>query len=539
MAKFLYTTPTAGQDGSFADINESLDARTNRLQRALERDAAIKANQQRTNATLLSNAQKQAASALKRTDGYDSAKLLPEVRPLFAEYVRQQKESVNYFMSGDLAAQEQVIKNIEDFFVTYSRHTQDPTVQATREEMRDLATSPEKREDHAAAISPIYQLNLDLDDFIKAETRHLTGFYQPGSLRLGENGVVYGVSTSEDEQGEMPITDMGAWRGKDGTYDTSPYLGTKATKTSLEIATSWVRENSMVNGVHDMSKAREYAANLLKLNPSELGLQARMTLVAEAFGSDMLDNKDLITEYLANERDTEGNFVGLTSKSYQQAIFEEESKMIEFLAQKSFKPEEEEEDTEGNAVTQEEKDRILDGVFDSTPASFKVVSGDSEVMYGATEALRRQGATPFGEHYSLNRLGTGRIPITVENPAYKPTLNAAGEPVYPDVPATIEITPSQIVVVPSSDGQYALIIDKISVDGTPFTQLVLDSEQDQDTLKSLDFAIKENYEYLLDLNQLVEHAQGKFDGYKEAERAGNAGQGAPPAQTGRPDTSRY
>ncbi|HAG30590.1 MAG TPA: hypothetical protein DCL39_14120, partial [Alteromonas macleodii] len=95
MAKFLYTTPTAGQDGSFADINESLDARTNRLQRALERDAAIKANQQRTNATLLSNAQKQAASALKRTDGYDSAKLLPEVRPLFAEYVRQQKESVD------------------------------------------------------------------------------------------------------------------------------------------------------------------------------------------------------------------------------------------------------------------------------------------------------------------------------------------------------------------------------------------------------------------------------------------------------------
>ena len=68
------------------------------------------------------------------------------------------------------------------------------------------------------------------------------------------------------------------------------------------------------------------------------------------------------------------------------------------------------------------------------------------------------------------------------------------------------------------------------MDGTPFTQLVLDSEQDQDILKSLDFAIKENYEYLLDLNQLVEHAQGKFDRYKEAERAGNAGQGNAPAE---------
>ena len=119
---------------------------------------------------------------------------------------------------------------------------------------------------------------------------------------------------------------------------------------------------------------------------------------------------------------------------------------------------------------------------------------------------------------------------------YVPTVNQAGEEVYPDVDPVIQITPTDLAIAPTGDGKYQVVINNISVDGSPYS-MVLDGEQDIDIIKKIDFYLKDSYDGHMSIDKLVERAYQKYNALEQAQQQG--AQAPPPAQTGRPDTSRY
>ena len=66
---FLYTTPAPTQTPGFEDINQSIQVRNARFQRAIERDQALKNAQQVQQARELANAKKIAATNAASADG--------------------------------------------------------------------------------------------------------------------------------------------------------------------------------------------------------------------------------------------------------------------------------------------------------------------------------------------------------------------------------------------------------------------------------------------------------------------------------------
>lgn len=535
MSDFFYTQAIPQGDTSFADINQSIQNRAARMDAALKQNAAVRAAEERANAQRLSAAQKRAQDNLKRLDGYDSSQLIPPLRPLFREYVNQKLEDTNYFAIDDPSAIEAALDDISAWFVKHSAHTQNETVVSMHDEMFDLASDPDKRKDYAESKSPISELNLELPQFIEAEQYHRGGF--AAEYRLEANGAVTAIDVSNIDAGRMPIYDMAAW-GNPETYNPAKFLGTKATKTLTEIGTGWVRDAATtLDKTYDPEEASRKATSLIKMNKTDQGIETRRRIVENYFSDEMLANSDLVSEYIMNERDNEGNFVGDQTKNYQEVLFRAEAEAIDELL--SIAPFTREEKEEGTRQDQEDEAQILYGVFNSDPVSFKQISGDSETMYGEVEALRRLGATPFGEHYSLERMASSRSTLPVENPAYAAAIevNENGEKILPeDIDPVIEIKPRDVIIVPTETGKYFVIIDKISVDGSKFQQLVLDSEQHQDILKKLDYQIVETYKGYTNLQELVDHAQKKFNAYRDAENA----EGSPaPTPTGRPDTSRY
>jgi hypothetical protein len=530
---FLYTTPAPTQTPGFEDINQSIQVRNARFQRAIERDQAIKNAQQVQQARELANAKKIAATNAARADGYDSSKLIPPLRPLFNEYRQQKLEETNYF-TADTAVVEQALDDIQNWYVKHTAHTQDESVVGLHDQLFELDSDPGKRNDYAKEKSPISQLNIDINKFAEREMYYRGGFAT--DYRLGENGVVYALPAGGD-QGEMPIYEMDAWTNA-SIYDPMQFLGSKATKTMLEIATGVVQEAATtLEKTYDANKALEKSTSLIKLNKTDDGLVTRMRIIEDYFSDAMLGNTQLVNEYIANERNNEGNFIGESTKTYQEAIFRYESEAIQDLVRLAAFEGKRQDDESGNNTNGLTLQEVEAEVFDSTPSAFRQISGDPSMMFGNVDALRRGEDMAFAEHYTLERFTKDRVKVDIENPLYVPQVNAAGEEVYPDIDPVIQITPTDLAIAPTGDGKYQVVINNISVDGSPYSMAILDGEQDIDVIKKIDFYLKDSYDGHMSIDKLVERAYQKYNALEQAQQQG--AQGAPPAQTGRPDTSRY
>lgn len=531
---FLYTTPAPRQTPGFEDINQSIQVRNARFQRAIERDQALKNAQQVQQGRELAAAKKSAQANLKRTDGYDSSQLIAPLRPLFREFIDQKLQQTNYFETTDTAAVESALDDIEQWYVDHTAHTQDESVVGLHDELFELASDPGKRNNYAEERSPISQLNIDINKFAEREMYYRGGFAT--DYRLGENGVVYALPAGGD-QGEMPIYEMDAWKNA-SIYDPMQFLGSKATKTMLEIATGVVREaGTNLDEEYDAPAARQKATSIIKLNKTDDGTVTRMRIIEDYFTDEMLGNTDLINEYVTNNRDNDGNFTDPHTKTYQEALERFESLAIEDLVRQAAfdgKRQDDESGTTTNGLTASE---VEAEVFDSTPSAFRPISGDPSMMFGNVDALRRGEDMAFAEHYTLERFTKDRVKVDIENPLYVPTVNQAGEEVYPDVDQVIQITPTDLAIAPTGNGKYQVVLNNISVDGSGYSMAVLDGEQDIDIIKKIDFYLKDSYDGHMSIDKLVERAYQKYNALEQAQQQG--AQGAPATQTGRPDTSRY
>ena len=519
---FLYTTPAPAQTPGFEDINQSIQVRNARFQRAIERDQALKNAQQVQQARELANAKKIAATNAARADGYDSSKLIPPLRPLFNEYRQQKLEETNYF-TADTAVVEQALDDIQDWYVKHTAHTQDESVVGLHDQLFELASDPGKRNDYAKEKSPIAQLDLDINKFAEREMYYRGGFAT--DYRLGENGVVYALPAGGD-QGEMPIYEMEAWKNA-SIYDPMQFLGSKATKTMLEIATGVVQEAATtLEGTYDADRALEKSTSLIKLNKTDNGLETRMRIIEDYFPDAMLGNTQLVNEYIANERDNEGNFIGESTKTYQEAIFRYESEAIQDLVRQAAfegKRQDDESGNNTNGLTLEQVEAEVFGGADD--AAFRQISGDPSMMFGKNvDALVRSGGLAYAMHYPLERLRKDKVKIDIENPLYVPVVNAANRQVFPpDVDPVIQITPADLAIAPTGDGKYQVVLNNISVDGSAYSMAILDGEQDIDKIRTIDFYLKDTYDNHMSIDKLVKKAYEKYNAMEQAQQQGAQG----------------
>ena len=518
---FLYTTPAPAQTPGFEDINQSIQVRNERFQRAIERDQAIKNAQDAQQARELANAKKIAATQLARADGYDSAKLIEPLRPLFDEYKQQKLEETNYF-TADVAVVEQALDDIREWYVKHTLHTQDESVVGLHDELFELASDPKKRNDYAAARSPISVLNVDINKFAEREMYYLGGFAT--DYRLGEDGNVYAIPAG-GTQGEMPIYEMDAWKNA-SIYNPMQFLGRKVSKTMLEIASGVVREaGTNLDNEYDAASARQKATSIIKLNQTNDGLEARMRLIENFFTEEMLENNDLITAYSTNNRDNEGNFTDPHTRTYQEAIFRYESEAIEQLvelAKFEGKRKDDESGNNTNGLTLEQVEAEVFGGADD--AAFRQISGDPSMMFGKNvDALVRSGGLAYAMHYPLERLRKDGVKIDIENPLYVPVVNDAQQQVFPDVDPVIQITPADLAIAPTGDGKYQVVLNNISVDGSPYSMAILDGEQDIDKIRTIDFYLKDTYDNHMSIDKLVEKAYEKYNAMEQAQQQGAQG----------------
>ena len=118
----------------------------------------------------------------------------------------------------------------------------------------------------------------------------------------------------------------------------------------------------------------------------------------------------------------------------------------------------------------------------------------------------------FAEHYTLERLTKDRVKIDIENPLYVPVVNSANRQVFPpDIDPVIQITPTDLAIAPTGNGKYQVVINNISVDGSPYSMAILDGEQDIDIIKKIDFYLKDSYDGHMSIDKLVERAYQKYD----------------------------
>jgi len=141
-------------------------------------------------------------------------------------------------------------------------------------------------------------------------------------------------------------------------------------------------------------------------------------------------------------------------------------------------------------------------------------------MFGNVDALRRGEDMAFAEHYTLERFTKDRVKVDIENPLYVPTVNQAGEEVYPDVDQVIQITPTDLAIAPTGNGKYQVVLNNISVDGSGYSMAVLDGEQDIDIIKKIDFYLKDSYDGHMSIDKLVERAYQKYNALEQAQQQG-------------------
>ena len=522
---FSYTQAAPESGDNFAELNQMIDQNAGRLQRVLAQDQALKANRAKQQAEELQAAQKNAQNNLKRIDGYDSSLLFPEIRPLFNEYVRTQLESVNNFATDDVQAVEKVISNIDEFYTLYSSHLSDGSVTEMYNRSLNLASDPEARSEFESGISSIAKADIDMNRFVEMDQRHRGGF-ATGYELVGNR--IY--ATGAD--GYMPIEDMSAFKNP-RNYE--PSISTKASRTLYDFAVGYVRDAGKAADESEFSRpaALQAATSLVRIGDTDDSLEVRRRIIEDYFTQEQIKNKDLVEEFLQHSTDEEGNFTGSTARAYQDILVNYENKAISKMVDNSYinPPDDEPEapDSDGS-MTQEE---VFDEVFQDIDAKYAQVE-DIDTIFGDTRTLTLEEGRglPYGQFYNLERMRMNRATIDIPNPLYTPEIiQETGEAVYPEgVDAVIQFSPNDLVVIPNKDGGYQVLLDNISVQGSPYTKLLLDHDQDRDTLAQLDFYIKETYDKQINLETLVEKARESKERFAQRARA-ERGE-AQPARTG-------
>ena len=511
---FSYTQAAPQSGDNFAELNQMIDQNAGRLQRAVAQDQAIKANRARQQAQELQAAQKNAQNNLKRIDGYDSSMLMPEMRPLFNDYVRTQLESVNNFATDDVQAVEKVIDNIDQFYTTYSSHLSDKSVTEIYDRTLNLASDPEALAEYESGISSIAKVDIDMNKFVEMDKRHRGGF-ATGYELVGNQ--IY--ATGAD--GYMAVEDMKAWTNP-RNYE--PSVGSKASRSLHEFAVGYVRESGLAADENEFSRpaALEAATSLVRTGDTDDSLEVRRRVIEDYFTQEQIKNKALVEEFLQHSTDDQGNFTGSTAKAYQDILVNYENKAISKMADTSYvnPPDEEPEEPDSDgSMTQED---VFGEVFQDMDAKFTQVQ-DVDTIFGGTERLANEEGRglPYGQFYNLERMRMDRATIDIPNPLYVPeVVPETGETVYPEgMDAVIKFSPNDLVVVPNKNGGYQVLLDNISVEGSPYTKVLLDHEEDRDTLAQLDFYIKETYDKRINLETLVEKARESKERFGERARA--------------------
>lgn len=521
----LPTTPRALYQGNWDSLNKFISEGNERMDRALAQSAAQKAAREKAQADQLRQIKSDAAKNLKRLDGFDSSVLPPPLRPLFQQYKTEQLESVDYFRVDDPAAVEQVIDNIGNFLTTYSAHTQDESVKKAHDTALTLAGDEAARIEYAEGVGPLSEVKMDLGEFARMELYHNENFGKDFTM---QDGVIYGVEL--DRQGvpvnetPVPITQFTNWKRMED-YDIP--MGTKAARSLQQIAIDYVRpetEGFNVNG-WDREHAYKTSSQLVFQSLTETGKEVRRRIIENYWPDSWLEDTQLVDDYLNLRKDTSPL---LQEKA--DSISAQELNAIDKLTNFSeWVAKEKEERT----PTQKDEGMTKPEAFAEVgleDAKFRALE-NLETVFGDVEELTLGDGRglPYGVYYNFERIRKNRGTIDIDNPMYVREFDANGDLIPPPegVDPVINISPTDVVVVPRNDGGYQVVIENISVKGSPYSAVALDSVEDKDTLAQLNFYLKEAYNGHIQLEDLVEKAlQAKRD-FANAAGAERARQGVP------------
>lgn len=526
----LPANPTAIYQGNWDSLNKFISEGNQRLDRAIAQSNAQKLAREKAQADQLRNIKSDAAKNLKRLDGFDSSVLPPPFRPLFQQYKTEQLESVDYFRVDDPAAVEAVIDNIGNFLTTYSEHTQDESVKKAQDQALTLASDEAARIKYAEGVSPMSEVKMDLGEFANMELYHNEGFGRDFTM---QDGVIYGVEL--DRQGNpvnetpMPVTQFSNWKRMED-YDIP--MGTKAARSLQQIAIDYVRPETEGHNVNewDQRHAYETSAQLVYQSLTDTGKETRRRIIENFWPDQMLENDQLVDDYINLRKDSP---LWQERKSQiQNWELQSIDKLTNFSEWVAKEKEERSAGQKDEGMTKPEAFAEV-GLED---AKFRALE-NLETVFGDVEELTLGDGRglPYGVYYNFERIRKNKGTIDIDNPMYVREFDANGDLIPPPegVDPVINISPTDVVVVPRNDGGYQVVIENISVKGSPYSAIALDSVDDKDTLAQLNFYLKEAYNGHIQLEDLVEKAvQAKKDFAKaavaERERQGVPAQPATP-----------
>lgn len=524
----LPTTPRTLYQGNWDSLNKFISEGNQRMDRAIAQSAAAKAAKEKAQVDQLRNIKADAAKNLKRLDGFDSSVLPPPLRPFFQQYKTEQLESVDYFKIDDPAAVEGVIDNIGNWLTTYSAHTQDKNVVAAQERAMDLAGDEAARIKYAEGVSPMAEVKMDLGDYADMELYHTTNFGKDFTM---QNGVMYGIELDVNgnpmNDTAVPITEFGNWKRMED-YDIP--MGTKAARSLQQIAIDYVRpetEGYNVNG-WDRKHAYETSAQLVYQSLTEQGKETRRRIIENNWPDSLLENTQLVDDYINLRKDSP--HWQERKASIQTWELQAIDKLTDFSKWVAQEKEERDPGQKDEGMTKAEafsEVGLEDVKFESL--------GNLEAIFGDVEKLTLGDGRglPYGVYFNLERIRMKKRTIDIPNPLYTEEFDANGDliPSEDGVDPVINISPTDIVVVPREDGGYQVVIQNISVKGSPYSAVALDGVEDKDDLAQLDFYLKDTYNGHIQLSDLVQKALQARRDFARAAGAERERQGVP-AQSG-------